>query len=54
MNGWMTCDFTSFPTVFKSYQDDERSIMKAVCSGTPFMVEKISPRAGIKLGPLDQ
>ena len=23
----MTCDFTSFPTVFQSYQDDGRSIM---------------------------
>ena len=22
MNGWMTCDFTSFVTVFQSYQDD--------------------------------
>ena len=21
---WMTCDFTSFSTVFQSYQDDER------------------------------
>ena len=26
----------------------------AVCNGAPFMVEKISPRAGIELGPLDQ
>ena len=26
----------------------------AVCNGTPFTVEKISPRAGIELGPLDQ
>ena len=22
MDGWMTCDFTSFSTVFQSYQDD--------------------------------
>ena len=29
-------------------------MMKAVCNGTPFTVEKISPRAGIELGPLDQ
>ena len=28
MDGWMTCDFTSFSTVFRSYQDDERLIMK--------------------------
>ena len=27
-DGWMTCDFTSFPTVFQSYQDDVRMIMK--------------------------
>ena len=25
-----------------------------VCNGTPFTVEKISPEAGIELGPLDQ
>ena len=24
----MTCEFTSFSTVFQSYQDDERLIMK--------------------------
>ena len=28
LDGWMTCDFTSFSTVFLSYQDDERLIMK--------------------------
>ena len=28
MDGWMTCDFTSFLTVFQSYQDDVRMIMK--------------------------
>ena len=27
-DGWMTCDFTSFSTVFQSYQDDGRLIMK--------------------------
>ena len=53
MDGWMTCD-TSFLTVFESYQDDVLMIMKAVCNGTPFTVEKIAPRAGIELGPLDQ
>ena len=50
----MTCDFTSFSTVFQSYQDDVRMIMKAVCNGTPFMVENISPRVRIELCPLDQ
>ena len=28
MNGWMTCDFTSFLTVLQSYQDDVGMIMK--------------------------
>ena len=28
MDGWMTCDFTSFSTVFQSYQGDGRLIMK--------------------------
>ena len=28
MDGWMICDFTSFSTVFQSYQDDERLVMK--------------------------
>ena len=28
MDGWLTCDFTPFLTVFKSYQDDVRLIMK--------------------------
>ena len=50
MDGWMICDFTSFLTVFQSYQDDVRMIM----NGTPFTVEKISPRVRIELGPLDQ
>ena len=27
MDGWMTCDFTSFLTVFQSYQDDVWMIM---------------------------
>ena len=28
MDGWMTCDLMSFLTVFQSYQDDVRMIMK--------------------------
>ena len=28
MDGWMTCDFTSFFTVFQSYQDNVWMIMK--------------------------
>ena len=51
MDGRMTCDFTFFSTVtvFQSYQDDGRLIMKGCEYGTPFTVEKISPLAGIEL-----
>ena len=28
LDGWMTCDFTSFSTVFQSYQVNGRLIMK--------------------------
>ena len=28
MDGGLTCDFTSFPTVFQSYQDDGQMIME--------------------------
>ena len=28
-DGWMICDFTSFSTVFQSYQDDVRLIRKS-------------------------
>ena len=28
MDGWMICDFTSFSTLFHSYQDNGRKIMK--------------------------
>ena len=28
IDGWMTCDFMFFSTVFQSYQDDERLMMK--------------------------
>ena len=41
MDGWMTCDFTSFLTVFQSYQDNVWMIMKGLCNGTSFTVEKI-------------
>ena len=32
-DGWMTCDFTSFLTVFRSYQDDVWMIMKGCVQG---------------------
>ena len=50
IDGWMACDFTSFSTVFQSYQDNGYMIMKAVCNVTLFTVEKISPRVGLEPG----
>ena len=50
--GWMICDFMSFSTVFQTYiwgrwaDDNER----LCANGTPFMVEKNLPQAGLKLG----
>ena len=44
MDGWTTWDFTSYSTVFQSYQDDERLIMKGSVQWNLFMVEKILPR----------
>ena len=38
--GWMTCDFTSFLTVFRSYRDNERVVMKVVCNETLFTIKK--------------
>ena len=49
-DGWMTCNFTYFSTVFQSYQDDGRMKMKGCVSGTLFAVEKNSPRAGLEPG----
>ena len=34
-DGWMICDFTSFSTVFQSYQDDGRMIMKGCVQWNP-------------------
>ena len=50
MAGGMTCDFTSSTTVFQSYQNDERVIMKGLCNETAFTFKKISSRAGLELG----
>ena len=50
----MTCDFTSFLTVFQSYKDDVWMIMKGCVQWSFVTVEKISPRTGLELGPLDQ
>ena len=50
----MTCDFTSFSTIFQSYLDDERLIKKGSVKRKSVSVEKISPQTGLELDPLDQ
>ena len=35
IDGCMTCDFTSFSTVFQSYQDDGRVIMEGFVQWNP-------------------
>ena len=49
---WMTSDFSSFSTVFQSYQDDRRLIMKGCVQWNSVYGAQISPLAGIELGPL--
>ena len=36
----MAFNFTSFSTVFQSYQDDAQVIVKVVCNGAPLEIEK--------------
>ena len=48
IDGWMTCDFTSFSTVFQSYQDDGRIIMKGCVQCIPFMIEKMLASGGAR------
>ena len=52
MDGWMTCNFTFFSTVFQLYQDDARMIMKGCVQ--PFMVERFQLERSSNSGPLDQ
>ena len=35
MDGWMTCDFTSFSIQFQTYQDNGRVIMKGCVQWNP-------------------
>ena len=35
IDGWMACDFTSFPTVFQLYQDIGLKIMKSFMQWNP-------------------
>ena len=46
MDGGMDCKFTSFPTVFQTYQDDERITMTGC--GTAFTVVQSSPSSGAR------
>ena len=39
MDGWITCHFTSFSTVFQSYQDSGSLIRKGCVQWTTFMIE---------------
>ena len=41
----MECDFTSFSTVFQSYQDDGWMLMKGCVQWNPFRIE-----AGLEFG----
>ena len=37
-DGWMTCDFLFFSTIFPSYQDDRRMVMNGLRN--PFAMER--------------
>ena len=53
MYGWMICEFTSFSTVFQSYQDDRSMIMKGCVQWkTRLRLERISPQTSLGPGPL--
>ena len=55
MDGLVSCDFTSFSTVFQSYQDDWRMIMKGSMQWNPRLRSKrFRLELGANTGPLDQ
>ena len=54
MDGWMTLHFTSFSTVFQSYKDDERLIMKGCLQWSLLRLRRFSLEWGSNLGLLDQ
>ena len=50
-NRWMDdLPFYILSKVFQSHQNDGWMIMKGLCNGTLFAVEKISPPAGLEFG----
>ena len=55
MYEWMTCDFTSFSTVFQLYQDNDRMIMTGCVQWNLVYGWKDSRlERGSNPGPLDQ
>ena len=40
-DGWMTCDFTSFSTVFQSYQGIGQMIKEGCVQWNPISIEKV-------------
>ena len=48
MEGWMTCNSSSFLTVFQSYQDDVRVIMKGYAQWSLVSCWKISASSGAR------
>ena len=54
MDGWMTCDFMSFLTVFQSYQDDVLDDNERLCAVELCLRLRRFHRVRIELGPLDQ
>ena len=46
----MTCDFTSFSTVFQSYQEDERLTFKEGYNGTCLQLRRFRLEQGSKSG----
>ena len=41
-NGWMICNFTTFSTIFQSYWDNGRVVMKGCLKFTLFTIETFS------------
>ena len=54
MDGWMDCNLTSFSTVFKSYQDDERLILKGKGAMEPHLWLRFRLKQGWNTESLDQ
>ena len=46
----MTCDFTSFPTIFQSYQDDGWVIMEGCVQWNPVINKRPSSKVGLEPG----